>query len=425
MYWLYAWLDARGATTFERARKLLNNPKHFESLQAAAGAALPELEAPRMSGEALVAGAVLDLAGTLDCVGAPCRLKRVDELLGKVWHYFDHVAIADHVARALAHRTKPTASLTRDLLAHARVALHLREIHADTLLVYQDKRIPQVCIHCWRKARDREAFPEAFDTAAKVVDVLAKEAVVERVPAKDGDDGYRFRLDHPYTDHQLSFVVARDAIRDIQNETEVRRVVADTHVGNSVLHLAADIAAARRANAALGSASPLHRRLLTDVLHETSESQVAFHLDLPIVFGIDTASLLRLRAEERDSFERFRRALRAAMRERVRAASGGSAQRVAKEIHDDVVAPEVARIRDRLTRSANAVGRKALIGASVGSLATTCGVIFGATPAVAALAGVTAFGTALYNAVSKHIDESNEARSSDMYFLWKAARHLH
>jgi hypothetical protein len=200
----------------------------------------------------------------------------------------------------------------------------------------------------------------------------------------------------------------------------MRRAVAEVVVARYVLYLASDLTAATKAHAALGSTTYLHRRLLTDGPSDVTEEEVAFNVPLPVVSGVDLKTLLSIRTGEREHFERFRAALERAIAERKKSAGGGDAKTVGRSIYGDLIEPEVSRLTDRLKRSKNSLARKASVGVSVGALATTVGLLAGTTPAVAVLAGTTALGTALYNAAAKYVDDDNEAKMSNMYFLWKA-----
>src|SRR5687768_6343187 len=87
-YWLTRWIDDHEIHSTEHARVELMKGGGVEILaeyaqNAGVGRVNPDDE------PAVLAGRALDLSGTLDVYVWPVLRQRVDELLKKVWHYFD------------------------------------------------------------------------------------------------------------------------------------------------------------------------------------------------------------------------------------------------------------------------------------------------------------------------------------------------
>jgi hypothetical protein len=137
---------------------------------------------------------------------------------------------------------------------------------------------------------------------------------------------------------------------------------------------------------------------------------------MPILRGIDPAIVIRLRSDEQAAFERFRRALRSALGERLRSAADSRAEALAEEIHSDLIVPAIYDIKGRLESARSALAKKASVNLSLGAIATACG-LFANEPILVA-AGLAAAAGVL-TAEHKYVDEAREVELADMYFLWR------
>jgi hypothetical protein len=144
---------------------------------------------------------------------------------------------------------------------------------------------------------------------------------------------------------------------------------------------------------------------------------------LPILESVPLETLVKLRTDEHDAFVRFRYKLRHAAGEKLKAASGASPAALANQIRQDLVEPEVERIRQRLVSAQRMLATKTAVGVGLGGVVTVCGLLAGLGPGVAMAAGIGTMTTVTGRAVAKDIEERRDTNLADMYFLWKAAEH--
>jgi hypothetical protein len=155
-----------------------------------------------------------------------------------------------------------------------------------------------------------------------------------------------------------------------------------------------------------------------------SVADVAMRVRLPVLEGLSPDVLICIRSDEHQYFDRFKTQLRLAIQERLKAADSDDPEKVAKEIQRDLIQPELNAIQQRLNAAERVVAKKGGLGIFMGALATSCGLLAGAAPPVALLAGVTAAVAITGNAASKYVEEKPEAGLSGMYFAWRAEKHV-
>jgi hypothetical protein len=123
-----------------------------------------------------------------------------------------------------------------------------------------------------------------------------------------------FSLDHPSFFEERMYVVLGDADLSIKKIREDKRAIVATVVASYVGNLIADIELANHWHSPLGSIIKFHEQLLRPKARETTEAEVAFHLELPVLKGLSAEDLLRIRRAESEHFEAFRKCLRRAIR---------------------------------------------------------------------------------------------------------------
>src|SRR5205085_4392428 len=149
-----------------------------------------------------------------------------------------------------------------------------------------------------------------------------------------------------------------------------------------------------------------------------------FHIELPVLQGVPIEALIKFRRDEHESFQRFQNSLRLAINERQKLTPSVRADDIAEQIRLDVIEPELINIRDKLRAAERALAKKSAVGIFMGVLATTCGILAGVIPPASIAAGVGTMITASISAATKHIEENQQISLSNMYFLWKAVKHL-
>ena len=93
---VFDWLDAMGVESQQSIERLIGDTGSLENLRTAARANETACRARTSSGGIrIVAGHAIDTSGNFDCWGWECRMHQVDELLSRVWLYFDQVVVSD------------------------------------------------------------------------------------------------------------------------------------------------------------------------------------------------------------------------------------------------------------------------------------------------------------------------------------------
>jgi hypothetical protein len=415
-YWLYRWIDDHNVRSAGDAENLLNDRVGVADLRAKA-CDYPSSRKGRADQRlTIAAGAAIDFSGRLNCPAAACRKQQVDQLLRKVWHYFDCVIVADSIGHAVAcHWNEHPKRYREEVAQTVGVLLYLREIGADSLLGFVEKDRHDCELH-WRRHAKEAGLQRILAAADAMVPQLAREG---KFTFRNRKSGLGFRFEHPQLEHTIwGDLTSRELRRD-------RKIAAaQAVVRRYVAYLTTDVVTAADCESPLGTAVDVHEQLLTEGGGNIVGS-APFGLILPVLEHVPVRYLLKLRADEGDAFIRFQQSLRKAMVDRNHHATGRNGVKLADEIRNDVIAPELDRIRARLHAAEKTLKRKASVGVFLGGFATTCGLIAGAPLPAAVAAGVAAISGVAGTAASKYLDERNEVSLSDMYFLWKAIEHVH
>jgi len=342
---------------------------------------------------------------------------QVDELFKRVWHYFDKIIVRDmFTPNLLQDPVAPREALINILLSHLPPLFYLREIGAESLVEFVAK---SVCHEHWKRHAEEEGLGAAVDSRSSLTEQLRETAIFFFHDDAEGDPFYW--IESP----ELS---SRAGIRlkdypDL-DERGLQRLLVDLVFREHLTQLTGDIRVARHFKLPLGAVSHIHGRMLASAVPPTL-ADVVFSLNLPILDGVPTKSLIELRQQEHDAFVRFRSSLAKAVTEQVKQSGARDAQAVAEQIRLDVIEPSLAGIRQRLRASEKALANKAGVALFLGALATTCGVLGGLPPPLAVSGGAVATITAANVAVQRHIDERQQVSVDEMYFLWKAVEHSH
>ncbi len=410
-YWFFDWLDDQGIRDADSARRVLARKRSIDALLASAAAVPQAPPISRHEGDVLVAGCALDLSGQLDLWPAFARKRQLDGLLKNSLHYFDKVVVADSAAR-----WDPSEERSLDVLVnYIDTLLHIRRCGADSLFVFRAK--PEPCEIHWRDHARTLGLTASIRTADELTPVIASEA---DIGVEEHEDHFHYALTHPHFEHTVWGTFDQDMLRDLSGDK--RLAAASRVVSRYAAHLVSDVRCANDAGAPLGASIYFHRRLLTATSSDVRESDVAFQLALPVLENISSEALLRVRLDEAEAFQRFKRALSLAIRERLNQGSSSSAE-IGEQISADLIEPELARIRSRLKAAGESLSNKIRTNLTLGALATTCGVLGGAPAGASILAGAGMAAATSATAAAKMFDERSEVNASDMYFLWRATQH--
>jgi hypothetical protein len=416
-YWVVEWLDRHRVSSVEGVRLLLANPVAFEDLRRAAEIAIQQFGKPVPTGESVLAGRGIDLSGQLDCFAPDWRKQQTRRLFNKVWHYFDRIVIEDPIAHELALH-KHDARIPRWLLSHFEVLLYLRQIGAETLLTFRLK--PPPCqVHLTQHVEEA-SLSRLFTVEDRMARSMAKEAEITIARQRNGSIKYRLNLDG--LEHTQWGTVSKDEAKGLST-SKIEIIIVKKIFEHFLAYLASDVRAAHVYNTPLGPAIPFHQAMLR-MANPPTVAEVAMKVRLPVLEGLDPEMLLRIRQDEHEHFDRFRTQLRLAIQERLNNANSKDSDGIAKEIQRDLIEPELNTIKARLTAAEKIIAKKSTMGIFMGALATSCGLLAGTVPSLAVAAGVTTAVSITGAAAGKYLDEKNEVALSNMYFAWRAERHI-
>jgi hypothetical protein len=415
--WLYDWLDVNHVRNASQAIRLLSQPKVRESLaNLAIESKRDTCDGPLPSdGVPIVAARGIDLSGELGCVHFECLEREVETLFRRVWHYFDYIVVAEPPQEvAIAYGRKQSPDLERILINCIKLLLYLRKIGADKLLFFKRK-----AAFCEKHSYENMAVAGAagiHNWAAKLVDKVAAEAEVTKL----GE--VLFKVSHPAVGTN---VVRKEAVL---NEVNLRCELSNELVTRHIAGVSSDLFTSKLLGAPLGSVLPFYKEILTSFDSDLIAgvglepvASVAFELNLPVLDGVSIETLLALRQDESPYFERFRAALRRAIREKIDSGKARSPDKIAEEIKKDVIQPALSEIEIKLRLSLKSLVFKGMSGVGLSSVMTIAGVCLN-HPLLTAAGLAPALVTTI-NATQKYIEERRDVKLSDMYFLWEAHKH--
>jgi hypothetical protein len=417
-YWVLEWLRENHIETLQDVTDLLPKYKVLDTLQQKASdfaATWGRAELSRGQGPLILAGTGVDLwGGRMVCPGPSCMRNQVDTLLKHVWHYFDKVVVDDALTMLLVEDWEGSkADLIRTIVEALAPLLYLVEIGASGYVEFRPKYRCQ--LH-WVRHAEEQGLGYLVQSRDKLVAEVMSGGVFYRQAGTDGDEAYC--MECPEAEVTVTIPVAG------RSDKELRKSLAETVFEEYMVDLVADIEAARDNDLPLGSVLAFPGRIL-QVSRPASVADVVFQLQLPVIKGISAHDLIAVRDQESEYFERFRGALRQAAQERIAQAPRClTSAAIANEITADVIGPEIERIRSRLAASESSLVKKTGVGLLLGTVATTCGLLYGA-PEVALSAGTGTVVAATTAAALKYLETREDVSLSDMYFLWKAAGHAH
>lgn len=414
--WLYDWIDTFEITDFRHAEELIKNSGLRRDLQKRA-ADVPFTVESISLGDAptVVAGQAIDLSGQLDCFHWDCVKQQVDNLFSRVWHYFDRVVVvgpsAHQFSELLDQDVRP--EVVERLITYVRLLLYIRQIGAESLFVFREKR-PPCELHFEDHMREVGLDP-ALMLASDLVEQLANKAEISAEPHEDHLD---YTFNHPEFEHTVWGGVKKDAAK---TDVQLRHAVTVSVLKKYLSSLASDIHSSRVLNSPLGSTIYLHGQLLKIIKAGLDEADVAFELRLPVLQGVQPEVLLKVRQDEQSYFERFRQSLRLAIKERLDRSASGDATKIADEIRRDLLTPALNDIEFRLKTAKTTLTKKIGVSVTLGAVTTACGLLT-ANPFLVAAGATPAVGYTIA-AGQKFIEEKRDISLSDMYFLWQAEQH--
>jgi hypothetical protein len=163
-------------------------------------------------------------------------------------------------------------------------------------------------------------------------------------------------MNNPDFSHTQWEVLKNKEIRD-NTEEQIKRKAIGRVVRKFLVHLSADVNAARYYGGSFGSTIPMFQKLLTNRSQEIN--CVAFDMELPALDGLSTAQLIEVRNEYHDTFVRFRKRLGCFLEECLRKGITNPIE-VRAKVKADLIDGEVEELRSSLARAEAALKRKSI-----------------------------------------------------------------
>lgn len=408
-YWLLDWLDSEDVRTAHDVPRVLATKSGLDNLRERADQEYtsPVADIPGASGQ-VVAGAGMSLWGVDQCSDAACGIARVDQLLGRLWHYFDAAVVPGldpwWVSDVL--RGKPSGSALAGIEAQSAVALHIREIGAEDALIVT--RSPSFCMEHLDRHAVEAGMPPAQAMADKLASELSKGSKLE-VRHRSGSTEYIFTS--PMLD--TARLGRRKGNWDANKKfaKRIAKRIAQEMTGE----LISNVALAKMNHASLAQSESAASSKFAPSRTPTA-SEVAFELPLPSLENAPIREILAFRRHEAAEFQAFQAALRQGINEQIKALPEGNAAQVAASVLDDVIEPALIRIDQKVSGAADLLSKRGLVTSFAGTTVATVGFL-ALTPL--AVGGITVGTAALLASVNDYLKEKREIRQDEMYFLWK------
>jgi hypothetical protein len=418
-YWLGRWVDEYEVISRDQLGRLFDLPGPMVRLAELAAAAptfnSPSSHIPDLS---VAAGRGIDLGSYMSCGAFECMQKKVDSAYPNIFHYFDYLIVEGASPQRFLRQLRSLPKgrhdeLHRELLEDISIILYLRDIGAYKYTIFREK--PQAyCSKHMNYYAKTLGVPSYRDgnLLERAAQRLAKEAAFEMGWRKGV---WTFWANHDFFTEPAMGTVARGKKRPPQ-PAEMAGLIIENYTGGSLADVvfASDIGA------------PLARAIDTTWIDNNAddatarESDVALHLNLPIIDGIKVKDLLLLREDEKPFFDNFRDALRRAIVEQIRLNDSAPPQEVARSVIRENIMPALADIDARLRVNQRKLSSK--LGASliVGTVITSAGLI-GSLPLIVDT-GVVAMAASLTHIYKYFDDYGDDVQLENMYFLWKAKK---
>lgn len=408
-FWLYDWIDEKGIQSEQDVSRVVKKRVTYGELEGIAEAIPYTTEPVSYGGPYVLAGRGMDLTGELDCYAWECQKKQVDVLFSRTWHYFDRIVVSGLTPTRFCRMLSSSYdSQFRKVVLESqlRLLLYLREIGAEEHLIFRQKR--PACKQHFDDHLRESGLEHLIDAANPLIEELTKGGRYEINECCDSHLHYTFM--HPMLEHYQ-----RGAVElGLSGESLAYAIAKDVFTLYSS-HIVADIGTSRIVRAPLAAVVGLHCETLHRV-PAADENSVALELGLPFLDGIPVKELLKIRDDEHLSFEKFRTALRSAIKEKVASASGNGSVNIADEIADDLILPSLNEIALKLHKAQGLLTRKSALSVAVGAAATMIGAIAGIPLLLPAGIASALLPSAHY---MKYLEEKRDIELSDMYFLWK------
>ncbi|MGW0088248.1 hypothetical protein ACWDWS_04435 [Streptomyces sp. NPDC003328] len=420
-HWLYGWIDEFDVKSGDQASHLLSLPGPAQRLYEIAQNAPTWREGDMPKGKSIVAGSTMDFSGRMNCSHSECLGRQVDRLFSRVWHYFDAAVVegpqADQYVRSFENGPlRKSYGIDYAITQDISFLLHLRELGVTNHLTFRTK--PHAfCTHHLEQHASEAGISHVIE-AGFISEVAKKLKAESEFTIRQTPDGrWRYSLTHPSSSEPFtgSFgpTKGKKAAKKI-----TKAKVAEAVVRRSVAALIYDVATSKWLSLPLAEEfSYLHAS--QQLSAAARESAVALQLPLPVMHGMPSRDIIKMRADMRPHFDRFQHALTLAIREQIDRDPERENPDIAKSVAEEFIRPAFAEIERNLIATKRSFSVKVGASMAVGSTVASVGLL-SSVPLVVG-AGLAAIGVTL-SGLHKHVDDRKDVTTSDIYFLWKASK---
>lgn len=420
-HWLYEWVDEFGLKSREDVMRHSEIPAAVERLHAIAQGMPDWHETPVPQERSILAGGSLDLSGRITCGMSKCGKKRIDRVFGQIWHYFDSIIVegasAESVVRSLENmKKKERPRFFLRLWEDIELLLYARDIGIVGNLIFREK--PHAfCDDHIREQATESGIATALDDDLRreIATNMRKKSEIEIV--QEGD-AWRYFVANPDFSETFGGVYRH---RSKKGKKPTKQQVAEAVVRRCTAALVYDAALSNRLNVPIVQEfSFLWPGGTQEESEKSLESRVALELPLPVLEGLTARDIVKFRTDHRPHFERFQFALTEAIREQEKRTGSDSPREIAAAVNEDFIRPAMADIERSMTETRKLFGKKSGVSVAIGTAIAGAGML-SSIPLVIA-SGLGAAVTVTLTSANSYMDSKKEARLSDTYFLWKAAK---
>ncbi|WP_327038105.1 hypothetical protein [Micromonospora maris] len=433
-HWLYEWIDEYEVNSPDMVRTVLKSSGAVDKLIHLAGhqSEMPPSVAREIPSDgAVVAGLGLDLMSKNTCQDFDCRAEVADYEFSQVLHYFDAVVMEASSRPRYAYLDEITTKrgierAIYDLVNDVSLMLHLRETGLVNYIIFK-QGVDCFCEDCMHQYARRIGVDDLVDDdellrLAKEMSKTGRVGLEEREPGvwygwlNDPDFVGNIKVPFIRKAEPKKFEVAFQILRDRLDETIF------------------DAATARRAGIPLASLGAPGLFLRPRKAPGLTVEDVALRVRIPVLVGLRTQDLIRLRESEYEHFRRFQELTAEAIDETINKAAVSSPERAAEFVWQRRIRPQIVELENKMAASRRAMTRKIMLGTSFGAATAAIGstvsavAASGGMPLVAAIgaaAGTLGAAPTVLPFLVKRIEEQQQFEADRTYFLWKAIKASH
>ncbi|MBN2128986.1 MAG: hypothetical protein JW741_05790 [Sedimentisphaerales bacterium] len=385
--------------------------------------------------------------GRDDCEFLECRRTRLDSLARFAAFYSDRVFVRNFFCDYEHRRERSIDDLRMTLHDDIALILHIAPLLAQRLLILaSEKRLCPNCLgqalgfgskcgrefhHAWNDLAD-EFLDSVVPTAVQKGRWIVIKVSCPEPYSECGQVVVYNEVPRPFQARPRIMAQLSKGAKVKLSKTMIRALKIHHDLAGKVVHSVAYHAIMNRClKASFLTNKELELVFLNkasgDIALERRNAIAMKHLTalVPFVIDVPVSKLSKLREREAESFVRFRSAFNRVLSEYGDQKRGLSAK-VARELYGDVLAPELARLDQKVKRS-----KQDLVSATARPLAgmvgaISFGLLSGLIPAeIAQLAqtiGIASFGSTFLERLMALGDAEKTVQQDDFYFLWKVRK---